>query len=256
MKKGIIFSDVDGTLLFQKSCGLEEISTSNGITKVKSQSREFLTETASTNNYKFYINTKTKQLAKELVKDYYFVLVTAARKSTTESRKNLLDFADFHILENGGIILDNNFLIDKEWDSSFSKDLLHKLKEDLERQGWTIDMKGRTTMIRLKNKNLEKISLPKGLKSTSSQDDLEIIPTNSGKENAIKYLAKKLGLKNTIGIGNDINDIEMLKATKRKYVLRSSNDKLIEIAKMQGWHISEELFMAGINEILKAIKNS
>ncbi|MGM0582883.1 MAG: HAD family hydrolase, partial [Bacteroidota bacterium] len=119
-------------------------------------------------------------------------------------------------------------------------------------------MQGRDTMIRLKKKdNIEfkELNLPKGLKTTFSQGDLEIIPSNSGKGNAIKYLAKKLGLKNTIGIGNDINDIEMLKVTGKKYVVRNNNQKIMDIAQTEGWYISTESNMAGINEILKEIKN-
>ena len=70
---------------------------------------------------------------------------------------------------------------------------------------------------------------------------LDIIPKAAGKENAAKFLTKKYGfdIKDTVGIGNDISDIEMLKYVAMPSCPGNAVDSVKEAVKKKNGYISE-----------------
>ncbi len=257
--QGIIFCDIDGTIVFHdKIHGVKVVSND----KVSVEGKEFDAFDLSTEFYNTYMSKKTYDLFKELSKKYYIVLVSGARRSSVEIRKDRLDFAHAFVLENGGLVLDKDLKEDNLWSKRFDNEVkvLDEFRNEL--KDWVLDDEGRKTSIRIrekdnKGKNLddlkESIELPKELKKTINIGSLDIICKSSGKDNAVKYLMKKLNSKVSFGIGDDINDLDFLKVVDHKFVLGSSFEKVLETAMKEGWYLSKHKYFDGINEILENI---
>jgi hydroxymethylpyrimidine pyrophosphatase-like HAD family hydrolase len=271
-KKGVIFSDVDGTLCFHAHThGIKELyRNSNGTVLVLDPLtlKEFLTYDVSALN-KAFIDIETCRLAGILKEQYEFVLVTGARPKTVLSRRKYLGFADAVIFENGGRIFDNNYESDKDWFDGLKKQrqYLKSTIERLQKDGWVLDITGRTSAISIRkidnphktnddfNFMANEFPLPDALKRSINMENLQIILRNAGKENAVRFWLEKKGYKqaDTIGIGDDINDLDFLKYTEKKFVLLNSYPLVLETAKREKWHISQSPNFDGINEILKYI---
>lgn len=257
--QGIIFCDIDGTIVFHdKIHGVKVLSKE----KVEVEGKEFDAFDLSTEFYNTYMGKKTYDLFKELSKKYYIILVSGARKSSVEIRKEKLDFAHAFVLENGGLIFDKDLNEDKEWSKRFESEVkvLNKFKKELKE--WVLDDKGRKTSIRIREKDnigkgltefKESITLPNKLKKTINIGSLDIICKSSGKDSAVKYLMRKLNSKLSFGIGDDLNDLEFLRIVEHKFVLGSSYKKVLDIANKEGWYISKNKYFDGINEILENI---
>ncbi len=273
MKKGIIFSDVDGTLCFhQQLHGVEPISSGSDGTILVHDSKsgtDHFSYDISTDIYKVFIGLETQRLCHQLREDYHFILVTGGRPSTVLGRRAQFTFADAVILENGGVIFDEDYEPDREWEAMLAPEraYLSEVKSLLESAGWVLDVKGRTAALRVRKKDnpnksdqeylslCESIDLPEELKKTSNIGNLDVILRSAGKGNAVRYLMEKLGYEKqqSVGIGDDINDIDLLEATGDKYVLGSSYPEAIQIAKDKGWYISKGLHFDGIDEVLNRI---
>lgn len=254
-KTKVIFCDIDGTILFHENPNLN-LDNKNILD-------------VSTNLYNCYIDTKTIELFHKLSKKYLIILVSGARLSSLQKRAPILNFFDYAIIENGAIIFDKNLKKDNNWENelSFQKKYLIDIQNELESNNWNLDIKGRKASLRIRKKdNLNKsknafdnlyntIKLPKELKKTKNLGAIDIILEKAGKANAIIYLLNKLNLnqENTIGIGDDINDIEMLETTNKSFVLGSGYQEILEIAKQKKWFISKNKYFDGINEILEKI---
>ncbi len=271
-KRGIIFSDVDGSLCFHEGIhGLRVETTLKDSVMIRDESTGATHEThdVSASAYNVYLAESTRRLAKEVSSKFDFVLVTGGRPSTAKRRSNVLDFADYLILENGGLILDHEFNIDREWYECLEAERvsLPSVRQNLIGRGWKVDDKGRTSAMRIRLKDnpgksqeafqqlCRDIELPPDLKKTINLQNLDIILKSAGKENAVSYLRKKLGYarEQSIGIGDDLNDLSFLELTGSSYVLKNAYPEVVETAKKRGWHISRKANFDGINEILEKI---
>ena len=274
-KKDIIFSDMDGTLIFHtKAHKVEEVGNNgDGTVSVldPKTARVHRAYDCSTDKYKTYIGTDTLELGQGLHRDHDMVIVSGARKNTMDGRKILLNFFDAAILENGALVLDRDYNPDAEWQARIAPEMpaLEEAKKQLDSLGWKMDNGGRTAMIRVRRAEdnphksdaeyehlKNELVLPEGIKKTSNLKFLDIIPESAGKGNAVRYLMGKMGhtKSESIGIGDDDNDLEMLAETGRNYVLGSAFPKVIETARKQGWYVSKGVHFDGINEILRHIR--
>jgi hydroxymethylpyrimidine pyrophosphatase-like HAD family hydrolase len=271
-KRGIIFSDVDGSLCFHEGIhGLrvQEVLSDRVIIRDELTGNTHETHDVSISAYNVYLAESTRRLAKAVRRDYEFVLVTGGRPSTAKRRSNVLDFADYLILENGGMILDREFNIDREWYERLEPERasLPAVREKLTEEGWKVDDKGRTSAMRVRLKDnpakspdafnalCRDIELPADLKKTINLKNLDIILKSAGKDSAVSYLMKKLGYvrEQSIGIGDDLNDISFLELTGSSYVLKNAYPEVLDSAKLRGWYISRRANFDGINEILEKL---
>lgn len=267
-----IFSDLDGSLCFHgkihkiNTIGKSKIGNGNGNLIVQDDFSNINREVYDFSNklYDVYFDIYTEKLCQKLSKKNDFIIVTGARFSTIQSRKKRLGFVNYIIYENGGIILDKNWEKDKVWDERIRPSLndLEKIINELEKDNWNLDIEGRKTSVRIrekdnKNKSLEtlnnKLVLPNTLKKTRNLGSIDIIPKLSGKENAVKYLIEKNKYQSLIGIGDDINDIGMLKLMNKSFVLGNSYREVLDVAKNKNWYVSKKKYFESINEILEII---
>jgi len=268
-----IFSDVDGTLAFgdgSHGVKVQEVNDSTYIVTIPDSSRTYQCYDISTEMYHVYFALNTRSLLRTLQRDYDIVIATGARLSTVELRKKSFDFVNVVILENGGMILDGDYQIDREWEAHLEPErkYLGDVKAQLESQGWVLDDQGRTSALRVRPRDndhrtedefkqlCQRISLPDELKTTINFDCLDIILTSAGKAEALRYLAEKNKYTETIGIGDDINDMSLLSATDKSYLLRNAPIELRKLARRKGWFISKKPFFNGIEEILQHILTS
>jgi Cof subfamily protein (haloacid dehalogenase superfamily) len=82
------------------------------------------------------------------------------------------------------------------------------------------------------NETREKIANLNIIRSTSPIDGeslwIEIFPKEASKANGLKYLSELLGIlpENTMVVGNDYNDLDMLRWTKHPFVVANSPEEL------------------------------
>lgn len=260
--------DLDGTLVFhEKIHGIKKISD----THVKDPLENSIHKAydISLNDYSIYFDKKTRDLGKMLSKDYTIIFVTGARRSTLDTRLHVMDFADYYILENGGLIFDKSLNEDYTWSNMLvnEKKELEKIKHQLTSEGFVLDDKGRTVATRIRQKDNPSLSdsdfnnfynslvLPRDLKKTMNTGHIDIILKSSGKENAVRYLYEKLGYEKnqTYGIGDDINDILFLEQLANPFVLKSAYPETLEKARENNWYISKANHFNGINEIFEKL---
>jgi hydroxymethylpyrimidine pyrophosphatase-like HAD family hydrolase len=273
--KGVIFSDVDGTLAFHENLHkikLQRKNTDGTVTVTDTNSEcDYDAYHVPTPLYNVFVGVRTHKLGHALAKGHEFVCVTGARRRSMDGRRQALDFATCFILENGGIILDGEYRRDNEWADYLSGELscLKEIKSFLKSRGWNLDIKGRKASIRVRKKDnthkspeqfesLEKsLELPRELKKTRNLGNLDIIPQSAGKGNAIDYLMQKMRytLSESYGIGDDTNDVPLLYRTGTRFVLGSGHPAVIANAQEEGWYVSKGLHFDGINEILEQILN-
>ncbi len=269
----IIFSDIDGTFVFHNAIHhIRRVgSLDEGFVDVLDPmtGRNHAAYDVSTPSYEAYMDINTKSLAEDIQRSNHFVFVSAARKETMDGRKHALNFADAYILESGAIILDEAYQPDKEWAAMLEPQRPHlqEVNAYLIDRGWRLNNEGRTAASRVRRidnpqrsdsefKELcDDLVVPPELKKTQNIGSLDIILASAGKDLAAKYVMEKLGYKreDSIAIGDDINDMEVLSIVGKPYVLGSGYPTVIQMAKEKGWYISEGVHFDGINEILKDI---
>jgi len=268
-----VFSDIDGTICFHRDIhGIREAGPgANGefFTIEPGSNEKRPAWDVSVTGYKVYLDLETCKLANELSDLVPLVYVTGGREASIRTRAEYLSFRHGVILESGGLILDGNYEVNRQWWDLLQperSDLL-EIRASLESAGWNIDGEGRTSAIRVRaHDNTHKtfqafetlcheIILPDGLKKTINLGNLDIILKSAGKDNAVKYWAEthNIKLENAAGIGDDINDICFLRLTGKKYILASAYPELAETAHREGWYISKKGHFSGINEILRVI---
>lgn len=269
-KRGVIFSDMDGTLCFHEQAhGIREVARNADGTVLVADPAAGTTHLAydvSVSLYRAYLAVETRRLGREIQQRYDFVCVTGGRPATIYARKDALDFADAVILESGGQIFDGDLQPDPEWYARLEGERQHLagVAARLRNDGWILDDKGRTSGIRIRKVDnphrspdeferlCADLTLPDALKKTINMEHLDVILRSAGKGNAVSFWMQSHGyaVSDSIGIGDDINDLDFLRATGQKYVLASSYPETIGIAQAEGWHISKSPHFDGINEIL------
>jgi hydroxymethylpyrimidine pyrophosphatase-like HAD family hydrolase len=272
VKKGLIFCDIDGTLCFHAEAhGMQRLGTNpDGTVEVRApDARTYAAHDLSIADYGAYMSVETHQLCERLRSFFDIVLVTGGRMRTLQSRRRFLDFADAFILENGGAILDGDLRVHPVWSARMEPDrrVLATFSRLLTADGWILDTAGRETGIRIRRRDnphrpadefaalLHPPQLPESLRVTMNLGHIDIIPLNAGKHNAVRFLMEERGCSRheTIGIGDDVNDIEYLREVGRAYLLASSYPEAVREAEREGWTVSEHSHFEGIHEILSGL---
>ena len=273
-KNSIIFADVDGTLVFRQ--GVHDISVINdiecGISQVRIGCSSNLIDAnrlASAPGTKAYIAIQTRELAKGLMDQADIYIATAGNPNLIKKRRMFFDFVRGFILQSGGGIYDANLKRDEEWHNHLAseRELVPDLKKLLTSKNITFKDNWEDAALRIQAKNnphlsqdfgptIEELELPEGLKLTSNLGHYDIILESAGKENAAGYIINRDGYKksNSYAIGDDINDMDLLKMVKYGYVLGSGYPEVIEHAHKNNLYVSEGLYFDGINEILEKIR--
>lgn len=180
-----------------------------------------------------------------------FNLVTGSGERSYSLAKDKIPHDDA-IIEQGGIIFRNGEM-DIEWNRKIGQYILgiQRLTETLQRMGYAVEP--RRTYLRLhrdgtdrrpsvrelemlingeKLESGDQLILPQGIKgilhnidSTSSPPCADFMPAVSGKKNAVEYLLKKYGLgwQDSLCVGDDLNDIEMLENSGMAFVVGNSH---------------------------------
>jgi hydroxymethylpyrimidine pyrophosphatase-like HAD family hydrolase len=274
--RGIIFTDVDGTLVYhQKFHAIRELQRNQDstflvqdpITGEKIQALDVSVPLVTA-----YLAQSTHRLAHRLRERHTIIFTTGATEATMRMRLRNLDFADGYIFENGGRILDAEFQEDSQWAEMFHPYLedLAQIKRDLEEAGWRIVDAGRLTFLQVKafenphrsegefQQLCHSLRLPDGFIKTFNLGNLTVIPKISGKGKAVAfYLNQNPELvQDSIGIGDDLNDLEFLRQCQHVYVLGSAHPQVLQEAHERGWYVSSLPHFQGIDEIMTEILNS
>ena len=151
----VIASDVDGTLAFgEKSHGIRVLEENDKtyVVTTPDSSTTHQAYSVSTDKYKVYLALETRSLLRTLAGRHDIVLATAARPSTVYTRRESFDFVKTVVLENGGMILDSNYEIDRGWEAELEpqRKYLREVQAQLEGKGWVLDHEGRTSALRVR----------------------------------------------------------------------------------------------------------
>lgn len=271
----MIFTDVDGTLCFHEDKHAiaklgETLDDDDGdaVVKAPNSTEPVHALDISTSLYRVYLDVATQTRARIVSADAPIILVTGARPSTMEARLKAFDFQAGSVLENGAAIYNKDFQRDAEWDSYLAPQQvqLSTIRDNLQASGLKLDIKGRTAMIRIRHKDNPQLTedefaalystleLPQGLKKTKNLGNIDIILEKAGKGEAIKYLLDQQSRNpHTFGIGDDINDLELLEVADEGFVLGSAYPETLALAKERGMYVSRGHYFTGINEILDEI---
>jgi hydroxymethylpyrimidine pyrophosphatase-like HAD family hydrolase len=272
-KKGIIFTDVDGTLVFHHKFHHIQIKKTNPDKTVLVVDplirEEFQALDVSVGDILVYLDQETKRLAERVREHYWIYFTTGATEVTMKIRLENLDFADGYILEHGARILDREFNEDQAWAERFMwhEEAVLEIKDSLEKLDWRIVDQGRRTFIQVKafenphrsidefNDLCENVNMPPGFAKTFNLGNLTLMPDNASKGLAVEYLleSKYKHLHHTIAIGDDINDLSFMEKCRQVFVLGSSVPEVKERAVKEKWTVSKAPHFAGINEIFMMI---
>jgi hydroxymethylpyrimidine pyrophosphatase-like HAD family hydrolase len=270
MSRRALFSDVDGTLCFHEEAhGVREVGRdADGTLLVEDRAtgRRHRAHDVSTSSYRVFLAEETLRLARRLRERFAIVLVTGGRPSTAERRRRLLDFAEAIVLENGGLILDADFTVNASWWQRLEPERrqLPEVAAALQRGGWILDSEGRTSALRVRLRDnpgrtaeefralCQDLALPPALKKTMNLENLDIILASAGKASAARFWMAAHGHDPScsVGIGDDVNDVELLRATGERHVLASAYPEALAVARAEGWHVSRAGGIDGINEVL------
>ncbi|EME31588.1 uncharacterized protein Gasu_12590 [Galdieria sulphuraria] len=224
----IVFSDLDGTLVhypqeLKRYSQIEQLNDGKFVVRYKDSGEEriCLALPSTTRGYSL-ISLETCQRIEEIrEKGVYFVYISGARTVTFENRRSLLPIVDFEVFENGGVITQQG-KVDQEWQQTISSFIgsNYSLRTPVEerqgslwdayrlllQKGFKLDADGYLTQFRVKkpqgNTELDKewsimeseIQQKLNVKVVCNLNELDVIPSIAGKENAAKHILKKLQL--------------------------------------------------------------
>lgn len=274
--KGVIFTDVDGTLVFHKKYHaireLEHHPDGTFLVEDPITMQTLRALDVSVPPLTVYLAESTRRLAHCLREKYHIIITTGATENTMRIRKPL-DFADAYILEHGGSILNADFKEDPQWAEILHpyRETLMQIKRDLKDAGWRIIMdEDRTTSLQVRAfENSQRtpeefqdmcrsLKLPEGFEKTTNLGDLTVVPAVAWNGRAVAfYLRQHPELaRRSIGIGDDFNDLDFLRLCQKVFVLGSALPDVIRHARERGWYVSSWPHFQGIDEILTTILNS
>eukprot|EP00123_Amoebidium_parasiticum_P001155 comp12199_c0_seq1/m.6963 comp12199_c0_seq1/g.6963 ORF comp12199_c0_seq1/g.6963 comp12199_c0_seq1/m.6963 type:complete len:316 (-) comp12199_c0_seq1:521-1468(-) len=293
----VVFSDLDGTLVhYPKDCesfsvlepakeGVKTRTVRYTHGPYAGQVRECV-ELPSLTGGPSYLSLKTIELIAEVRrKGCAFVIITGARSTTLYNRLPDLPICDFYVWENGGKIASEDHTLDREWESTMEpitgKDQgeipeptnrvgpLWDAYREMNERGWVLDARGYSTAFRVDLKRTPGKSLQDfekdraylcakyGFASSYNIGKADFYPPYSGKDNAAKYLAKKLGVtsrEEIVAIFDDDNDILLGKEAGWALLPGTTHENVLEALRMQPrWHLTEAQGVIGAEEALQTI---
>mmetsp|Transcript_40430 Transcript_40430/g.65593 ORF Transcript_40430/g.65593 Transcript_40430/m.65593 type:complete len:206 (-) Transcript_40430:1015-1632(-) len=146
---------------------------------------------------------------------------------------------------------------------------LWELYRQLKGDGWFCDADSYVTDFRVDvkktpGKSLEDLkavqnSLPPNIASAFNLGKADFFPVNSGKENAVQYIASTLGvdMSHTYALFDDNNDIEMGRIVSKCFLPSPLSEEMVHLSKLpefsKKWHVSKRQGILGIEEHLEHI---
>jgi len=291
----VLFSDLDGTLVhypkeFEEYAEvLDENETSARIRYRESGEERVCVPLTSMTGGKSYISQKTIDLVAELRGlGVLFVIITGARSSTYEKRRDFLPKADYEFFENGSrMIADGK--VESAWTEGFAKEVgdydlseivpttlpeaaerkgsLWTLFRELAAQGWKLDGRDyfanfRVDVAKSEGKTHEDFvavaqKLPGlGLKSSFNLGKADIYPAGSGKANAAQHILniKKLDSSEAVAMFDDDNDVELGQLCGKAYLPGITHPSVAKaVEEHLHWEVTKNRGFLGTEEGLEAI---
>lgn len=227
IKNKIIFCDIDGTLIHkEKKFDCFKIP----------------------NEKNYFCKTNLKLIKMIMKKDIKFNLITGRRVTNYKKIKLIIPHNEAYI-EHGSV------LINQRGEIEFClNNKLNEFSDFLKNKNYIIDNKDRMMSLRVLNPD-KKLILKKFMKhkvkKIYNENRIDFIPSNEGKEKVIEKLKNKNNL--IYAIGNDLNDIEMLKKADKSFCLNDSHNKVKKIVVEKGGYVSPYNSHIGTNDILNKI---
>lgn len=276
-RKGVAFFDIAGTISFQSKHNkmLSAVPAGDGLVDLNDPATGEICRVIATpiHDYVMYTDPETIKLLEELKCDYLLVYVTGSRMSTMEKFRPVLPVPHATLLESGAVIWRQGYGDpDDVWAQKIRDEIrdLMRVVADLKSEGWIISDEGRTSAARIfpeSNPSRSQADFADierriagsepSLKTTWNIGGLDILPRSAGKGNAVRYFMSLIGcsFEEAIGVGDDINDLEMLEEVKERLIVRSIHQPILRIAHESQWFVSEGYHFKGINEIIRNLIN-
>lgn len=181
---------------------------------------------------------------------------------------------DGALLEHGGLILEVGYDLDKDWEATLGLANVNNSLGDAERSfkmsGYKIDSDGRVASFRLYRERDEGRRLPDYMKSAveaslennpdiravRNQDMMDIIPSLSGKANAIKHVLDGIDEPYMVFcFGDDRSDIEMFKLGFNNLTISSADVCAIGEVGLSKGYVSKLNHHEGTLDVLTEINS-
>lgn len=194
---------------------------------------------------------------------------------------------DIVLVENGNVVLNDKGEIDRDWHEKFQPVTgkfdesgirdesapLWELEKILRGIGFHTENEGEVAAFRIRQRNNPhmKICIPdelsqslqaKGIKMIHNEDSISFQPANGGKEKGVEYICQREGVPpaETIGIGDDENDIRMLEKvgypmaiTVVQQIKRERNELVRSCVSARGGYVSPHTLSRGTRDLLAKV---
>lgn len=222
---------------------------------------------SKTRGYALISEETCKRIEEVREKGVYFVYTSGARTVTFENRRTILPKVDFEVFENGGVITQQGKL-DEEWQQIIFNFMgsryniatppeerpgpLWDVYRLLSQTGLKLDANGYLTQFRFKvpepdtelGKEWKRIEAElrqnEAVQLVSNLNQLDILPSISGKENAAKHILRKLSLDSSSAalLMDDENDLKLAQECRHVVVVNVSHSKVSEQLERNNscWH--------------------
>ncbi len=199
------------------------------------------------------------------------VLATGRRLNTAREALRIIPH-DFALLEHGGIILNRNGNADQDWAKMLMPWVgmpnercgpLWDYARMLSSEGFEVDMDDRFTSFGVAGTQ-ERMGMllsrthPEGLREVKNLKRVDILPTASGKLNALSSLAGMLAIPiaNVAGLGDDYNDVEFLAGVGYPCTLPNAETLVVELVRARIGFVATKESHEGVTEILAHLASS
>lgn len=194
---------------------------------------------------------------------------------------------DIVLVENGNVVLNDKGEIDRDWHEKFQPVTgkfdesgirdesapLWELEKILRDTGFHTENEGEVAAFRVRQRNNPhmKICIPdelsrslqaKGIKMIHNEDSVSFQPANGGKEKGMEYICQResVSLAETIGIGDDENDIRMLEKvgypmaiTVVQQIKKERNELVRSCVSARGGYVSPHTLSRGTRDLLAKV---
>jgi len=260
-----VVCDLDGTLMYRNDqISITQIArhdTLIGPTAIIEYCNRKYVALLAQGVYDVYLCMDTWMMLHALSRRRPVICATGSPQSTIERRLHMLKFADAIAFETGARILlrqGEEFIEDVEWSSRFDqyRGALDLLAQRLELDGWQVDRAGREYTLRVRQAGERPMPLecvPAQFCSSFNLGNLDIYPKGAGKLNAIHYLLRRSDSRAMTYIGDDENDAQALGDAADPILMGHASVDLVRVAREQGWRVTEQQHIEGINRVLSEL---
>ncbi len=196
-----------------------------------------------------YVSQQAIDLLEKIRQSGVPTILSTGRRYYNYSRFSSVIPHDGCILESGSVFIYQG-KVDEEWQNYLQPEIgdirqpqrqgkLWVYEEELRRQGFSTETKGRVGSFRIRHgqSGLEELeqrvirSLPSEIMTTINGGSLDILPRKGGKANAARYAAGKLhiSLSDAAAVGDDINDVDLLSSAGHPFTFAEVPPEVREI---------------------------